>query len=482
MSEIMTPGAPTIVPAGYAAQSLTGGLPSLQLSANVAAADVIEFTGALTAQDIVVVLPQPLFPSQVVGSNLGGSFSGPTSLGWSKIIRNSTTGSFMVRLQALAGPNRLLIPQGGAMWVYSPDGFSVFAGAQSTSGVVGAIGLAFVFRPGAVAPLQPNVYTTWTTLAAAVTATLTLARGPVTIVIDDSLAATTVDPGTWFAAFPGQIYLLGVPSDPSVLATLHMPAGTQIAEAIAGAKLLNFTCSPTAALPSLKWSASGQVFIEACTITNLAGDAHAVQIAGGLFGIFSTDFTFFNGTGTAGGEMFQIAAGATLIIDATQGAFFQPASNVVASAVGGNFRLNRASGAGTVVKGVNCLGSFNIGFFEQGPTTEVQTIATGPVTLTIDAQLLASGNAAEELIFCRGGVAAAVNLQLPDPTLAMNKGRRITVVDGNGSSAVTPIVLMHFGATTLNGAAADKNLQSNWGIWTVVCDGAQWIVAQAAGI
>ena len=140
MSEIMTPGAPTTVPAGYAFQSLAGGFPSITLSANVAAADIIEFTGALTIQNITVEIPQGLFPTQVSGSV---SYSGPTTAGWSKIIKNSTTGNFLVFVQGLGGTNTVTIPRGETLWVYSPDGLQVFAGSGAAgTGAPNAVFLA----------------------------------------------------------------------------------------------------------------------------------------------------------------------------------------------------------------------------------------------------------------------------------------------------------------------------------------------------
>ena len=122
MSEIMVPGAPTSIPAGYQSQSLSGGLPTITLASDVANADILEFTGALTVQDITVVIPPPLFPQQVVGIN---SFSGRTARGWMKILRNSTTGPFAVKVIGPGGQG-VTLPQGeGGCWCWSKDGFNV---------------------------------------------------------------------------------------------------------------------------------------------------------------------------------------------------------------------------------------------------------------------------------------------------------------------------------------------------------------------
>jgi hypothetical protein len=168
MSEIMTPGAPTGIPAGYAQQSVAGGFPTILLTANVGAADILELTGALTIQNVIVQIPIAAFPTQVLGSNLGGSYSGPTTSGWMKIIKNSSVstglpGTQGVFVQIVGGSNSVQIPQGETVWVYSPDGVRVFLGSgaagsgaplavyvtQSAVDTVGA-GAVPVALPGAV--------------------------------------------------------------------------------------------------------------------------------------------------------------------------------------------------------------------------------------------------------------------------------------------------------------------------------------------
>lgn len=124
MSEILVPGAPTNIPAGYASQSLTGGFPSLTLASNIGGADIIEFTGVLTAQNITVTVPLAPFPSQVAGNV---SFSGPTTSGWLKVFKNSTSGAFEVIVAGASAGATLVIPQGETLWAYSADGINVFA-------------------------------------------------------------------------------------------------------------------------------------------------------------------------------------------------------------------------------------------------------------------------------------------------------------------------------------------------------------------
>jgi hypothetical protein len=310
MSEIMTPGAPTGVPAGYAAQSLTGGFPTIQLSANVAGADVIEFTGTLTAQDIVVVVPQPPFPTQVRGSNLGGSFSGPTTLGWAKIVRNSTVGPFRVLLQGLGGTNTLVIPQGGAMWVYSPDGLLVFAGAQSTSGAVGAIGLTFVFQPTAVpTPDSGNVFHTETSLWAAINAVLGSSGGPITLAIDSSLSPAVF---TQAHNYMQRIWLVPDSSAPPTTNVLTIADGALQTDILGGRGPLELACT-CATGPALAFTGPRPTFLMAeqfqikqlgtVPVVNVP-TAQIMQVF--MFGLASF---FYSGTGAA----FGVVAGAILV-------------------------------------------------------------------------------------------------------------------------------------------------------------------------
>ena len=123
MSEIFAPGTPNALAAGYATQSLAGGLPTLTLGASQASADVIEFTGLLTVQDIVVVIPPPLFPQQVQST---ASYSGPWGSGWIKVLKNTTSGPFQVTVTGPGGSG-VVVAQGNAGWYYSKDGVNVFA-------------------------------------------------------------------------------------------------------------------------------------------------------------------------------------------------------------------------------------------------------------------------------------------------------------------------------------------------------------------
>ena len=85
------------------------------------------------------------------------------------------------------------------------------------------IGLDVIFRPGGVA--GGNVFTTWTDAYNA--ASGPAIEGPVTLAVDDSLAAANVDPGGWdldTARF--QIKL--TTANPTGDATLNVPANAEL--------------------------------------------------------------------------------------------------------------------------------------------------------------------------------------------------------------------------------------------------------------
>jgi hypothetical protein len=134
MAELPTPGQPQGIPAGNATQSLVGGLPTIVLSANVAEADIISFTGLLTVQNIIVQIPPAVFPTQVSST---ASYSAPLNNAWIKLFHNTTTGNFAVLVQNQGAATSLAIPQGGSLLVYSPDGVNVFAGDAGSGGVLG---------------------------------------------------------------------------------------------------------------------------------------------------------------------------------------------------------------------------------------------------------------------------------------------------------------------------------------------------------
>lgn len=238
MSELQNPGAPNPIPAGYAAQSLTGGFPSIVLSDNVAAADILEFTGVLTAQDITVVVPPPVFPQQVTSTS---AYFGAPAPGWLKVLKNSTSGPFAVKVTGPGG-SALAVPQGQSGVYFTKDGKHVES-VQAMSSVQ-AFAASLVFRPGV--PSSGNVFETWTQLMAAFATT----RGTVTIAVDDSVAPTIIDVGSWDLQDRATLVDLKQKENPQT--TLFIPDGATLRNLTNFAQLLNIEATPITT-PSLAY-------------------------------------------------------------------------------------------------------------------------------------------------------------------------------------------------------------------------------------
>jgi hypothetical protein len=130
MSEIQNPGAPNALPSGVAKISVSGGLPFIVLPDHMAAADFIEFTGVISAQNITIIIPQPIFP-QMVNGNV--SYSGPTIGAWTKYFKNSTSGNFALSVQPKGSGQAIAIPQNAAVPVVWNTSTIDYGGAASTS-------------------------------------------------------------------------------------------------------------------------------------------------------------------------------------------------------------------------------------------------------------------------------------------------------------------------------------------------------------
>lgn len=70
-----------------------------------------------------------------------------------------------------------------------------------------------------------------------------------------------------------------------------------------------------------------------------------------------------------------------------------------------------------------------------------------------------------------GGI---VDLQLPNPALAVNTGRYFTVIDIIGSFELNACRLLPFGAELIMGVAGPRELRTNFGRWTFWNDGTNW--------
>jgi hypothetical protein len=340
MSEIMTPGAPTGIPAGYATQTLVGGQPTLLLTPNVAAADVIELTGALTGQDIVVAVPAPLFPTQVVGSNTTGSYSGPTGFGWAKIFKNSTTGPFNVVLQCQNGPNTLPIPQGETFWAFSPDGLSIFqgSGASGTTVVINnALAAGIIYRPGGV--LSENVFPTWPQVMTA----FSLTQGHADIEIDSSIVSPAPIP-VGIYDMQGRATITGR-QDGVAIPQLDIAAGAQLIS-VDFEGLLLVTTHGTVAVPTIVQNRATQAQMlceNAVFFTHLGTGPWLGVAAGGFADVQLKDQCAFNNSAAGAGPLMGLGAGASGVLETINlypGAFNTGANSIVSGAAGTNIQFD----------------------------------------------------------------------------------------------------------------------------------------------
>ena len=480
MSEIMTPGAPTGIPAGHATQSLSGGLPTLTLSDAVASADVIEFTGTLTVQDITVVIPQPLFPTQVAST---ASYSSPTALSWLKVLRNETSGNFNVVCKCLGGTSTLTVPQGQSLWVGSPDGLSIFAiGGGGGSG----IGQNVVYRPGDPLGNHGNVYVTWG--AAYNAANAPSLQGPITISVDDTLVTPApIDPGVWDMDNGGRQIALEA-SNQFGSTTVTVPPTATLLNLIGALGFLQINGAPThPLLPALAYTGAARVlFLGAGASLFNTGTVPLVNIgtatAPCAMLVVGTSFSGFFGN-TVGSEVFNMPSPATLTSFAVAGNISAPA-NVILAGAGTVFWERRDYNSTLPIANVNFTGALNTQPDGNGPVNLTVTTPSVPAGATYVVDTLYNlGFQADQLIPCLPTAVAGLTLTLPDPSLPYNLGRTIRIVDASGHSDTGPISLTCPPAFTLNGVlGGPKALSSKWGQWVVVSDGTQWVVSQLSGV
>lgn len=97
-------------------------------------------------------------------------------------------------------------------------------------------------------------------------------------------------------------------------------------------------------------------------------------------------------------------------------------------------------------------------------STFVETIRTITANYTVD-----SGGADFEIWLNASG---AITVTLPTPTI----GRVIILADITGALETNNVTLAQHAAEKINGFAGSRTLQTNWGRWTIVSDGTNWVV------
>jgi hypothetical protein len=338
-----------------------------------------------------------------------------------------------------------------------------------------AIGATIVWQPGGVA--SDNVYTTWpTALAAAVAAS---AAGNVGLAIDTSLAPAVIDnvgmpAGGW--DMHARIHRIGGGSATFGPTVTIADGATLLNDPGASEAIVTRCLAGVSGLPSLSYTRPMVVQYDGSNLV-VAGTAPAVLIGAGITVVWEMQTAIVQ-TAAAGAEAFSLAAGATLTFVLQNGASVSPATNLVRGAATATFLLARDGSSSSVLVTAAFTGTQASVLF-QGPAAQNGDIATGVaggLTFVVDATALTTG-AFTQAIYCRGA-AGAVTVQLPNPTLIGNQFRQFLIVDDDGTSGATPIVLTPFAGTNLNGAALAKNLSSNFAMWLVTMNGTSTNVAQ----
>lgn len=99
-----------------------------------------------------------------------------------------------------------------------------------------------------------------------------------------------------------------------------------------------------------------------------------------------------------------------------------------------------------------------------------QTLATNPTVVAgSTGATLTSADSGKIYIVNTG---SARNFQLPTPAAGLN----FYIKDGTGQAATNNISLLRAASEQIEGIAATKLLQTNWGTWRVVCDGTNWFI------
>jgi hypothetical protein len=134
---------------------------------------------------------------------------------------------------------------------------------------------------------------------------------------------------------------------------------------------------------------------------------------------------------------------------------------------GGGVSTGTQTFAGSKTFGVAAADQMTIGIVG---STAVNKINGGMIvtTRTITANLTIDTTTADYLIFCNQS--GAISVTLPTPV----NGRILIIKDISGTANTNNITLVRHAAEKIEGIAASKILQSNFGCWTFTTDGTDW--------
>ncbi len=105
-----------------------------------------------------------------------------------------------------------------------------------------------------------------------------------------------------------------------------------------------------------------------------------------------------------------------------------------------------------------------------GTSAPVWAVAGTPGTQTITGNYTIVAGDANSILFV--STAAARQLTLPTPTA----GFKITIKDKTGQAQTNNITVVRAASEQIEGVAASKIFQTNWGCWTLVSDGTDWFI------
>lgn len=109
----------------------------------------------------------------------------------------------------------------------------------------------------------------------------------------------------------------------------------------------------------------------------------------------------------------------------------------------------------------------------QSASTAVHTINGGQVetTRTITGNLTLDTTTSDYIVFVRT-LSGAISITLPTPV----NGRVFVFKDSEGNAGTNNITIIPHGAEKIEGLAANKVFQTNWGAWKFVSNGTDWFM------
>ena len=339
-----------------------------------------------------------------------------------------------------------------------------------------AIGLDVVFRPGGVA--GGNVFTTWSTAWNQATSPI-MHGGPVTLAVDDSIAAANVDPGAW--DMHGIDLRVG---NPAGQATLNIPSGSQLQNVGNVEGVLTLASTPLVADPApLLYSAGGLLAMTgAATLDNSGGARPMVDVATGTFlGVVNQQGAFTPGAGAA--QIFNPLGTAAIAINAVETLIGLPGQLLAPGGAASTVSYLRDN-TSTSPTGAGYLGTLTV-THRTGPRTVTSTALNGAGTVAVDALYSAGTGPAEDNIFVSpAGINTSI-VTLSDSRLAYNAGREIKII-AVATAAVNLIQLsLQVAADSLQGVPGNVlHLQGPVGtVFFIETDGVTgWFVGSAQGV